>query len=1529
MRSNISWRTVLVLCVAAAMFAIPAGPVAAQTTYIWDNSNVTGTPVSPLNWFTGAGTLGLWTDSAVPVSSNANTIQFFANTSTALTNTATPSAQTSNINNGGAAFQLGALTLSGLGSATANANLTMTISGNTAGDALNFSAAAGTINLDAVNATRIITYNVNSAIQLGTASSAGALTITGNGTGTFNIGGAISELQIGGGSLIKSGSSTVTLSGTNTYTGATTVNSGTLQISNAGALNHTAGNITINNGGIVSSAVANCLNQETITVNTGGFLTATRDLANAYTGSTIYLDGGTLRYEASGSLPAPGTTIDVGGTVVVRASSTLNPYGSSVAANNKIATLVFGTLDFTADGYLLTVSKTGTPSNKPAYLTSKFVGSTISHSGTIGVNAARTYVELTDTAIRAGKTLTKTGVEAFTVSGNLGVAMLGGAELMSANSFTMIAADTTFTNTSTFGTSGGLWSVSGATSPITATLANNAGTIGGSVSGVSFAAEDAAFVSLTGLSVSTPYDLFLKLADPDKQATVMTQLGKNPAFTIIAAYETDQVQFKFTAPATTSYFAWDNYHTTGDWYLGGNLTYVGLSAWAPPAAKDCLWVGGSGGVKWSLATDWDQTPAATDTLIFGTAGGGGAVLDNDIVEGSFSSLQFQSTAPAFTLGGYSVTLTGKGDAKVIILNDSAVTQIVNLPIALGANGMIDAASGNIVAGGDISGDFSLTKIGAGTLTISGASNTYGGGTIINAGAVVIDNTTSGTAKLGAAGKNLTLNGGSLDLGGTSQTVGALSVTAAAGIGDTISNGNLTATSYDVSATGDVAISANLLVNGSAGLAKSGAGILTLSGSGNTYAGATTISEGTLKLGVANAIPHGLGKGDVAVGGALDLNGLNQTVNGLTGAGAVTNSNLAAATLTVGDADKSSSFPGAINDGIGAIALEKIGTGTVTLSGTTNGYTGGTTISAGALQFNSAAAIGGSGRDVTVADGVGAAVAAGYAIDNAFLNRLAENENAFTVALGFASSNALNLSSTTGATLPNASLGANGTFTYSGVLTPNGTTYRLGGGGGILTVSSQLTDSRTLVVRGPGTVILSGTANTFTGDTTVNSGTLQINHAGALNHTAGNVTINSGGIVLSAAANCLNQEEIYVKTGGSLTSAQDLANAYTGSTIYLDGGTLRYEANGAAAPGNTINVGGTVVVRASSTLNPYGSSTAMNNKLGTLVFGTLDFTADGYLLTVSNTGTPANKPAYLTSKFVGSTISHSGTIGVDAARTYVELTDTAIRAGKTLTQTGTQAFTVSGSLGVAMLGGAEVLGASSFDMITAASTTFTNTSTFDTSGGLWSVSGITSPITATLDNSKGSSALGGSGVSFAAEDAAYVSLTGLTEGSKYDLFLELANPDDLGTVMDQLGKNPDFSSVTSTGAGKVQFKFTAPEATSYFAWDNVHTTAADWYLGGDLTYVGLSTSAVPGDTNGDKVVDAADFITLKKNFGQSANSGPSYADFNKSGTTDWTDLNTLTNAMGATGGGAPATTPEPATLGLLMVGALAVIRRRRK
>src|SRR5439155_12611192 len=121
---------------------------------------------------------------------------------------------------------------------------------------------------------------------------------------------------------------------------------------------------------------------------------------------------------------------------------------------------------------------------------------------------------------------------------------------------------------------------------------------------------------------------------------------------------------------------------------------------------------------------------------------------------------------------------------------------------------------------------------------------------------------------------------------------------------------------------------------------------------------------------------------------------------------------------------------------------KTGAGTLILSGT-NTYSGPTAATAGILQFNSAGSIGGTGASVTVASG--GVAAAGYAIDQAFIGRI-NPSSAGVVAATVDSSNSLNFSAA-GANLGSVSFGAVGAATYSGTLTPNGSTYRLGGGGG--------------------------------------------------------------------------------------------------------------------------------------------------------------------------------------------------------------------------------------------------------------------------------------------------------------------------------------------------------------------------------------------------------------------------------------------------------------------------------------------------
>jgi autotransporter-associated beta strand protein len=144
------------------------------------------------------------------------------------------------------------------------------------------------------------------------------------------------------------------------------------------------------------------------------------------------------------------------------------------------------------------------------------------------------------------------------------------------------------------------------------------------------------------------------------------------------------------------------------------------------------------------------------------------------------------------------------------------------------------------------------------------------------------------------------------------------------------------------------------------------GAVVLSNAGNDYAGDTTVATqwagyysttARLKLGASDVIPHGAGKGNLVLnaGATVDLNGFNETVNGLSSAASgslITNSAAAASVLTVGAADASSSFAGRTG---GALSLVKTGAGTLTLDGICS-HTGATVAEAGTLRLGAACSL---------------------------------------------------------------------------------------------------------------------------------------------------------------------------------------------------------------------------------------------------------------------------------------------------------------------------------------------------------------------------------------------------------------------------------------------------------------------------------------------------------------------------------------------------------------------------------------------
>ena len=222
-------------------------------------------------------------------------------------------------------------------------------------------------------------------------------------------------------------------------------------------------------------------------------------------------------------------------------------------------------------------------------------------------------------------------------------------------------------------------------------------------------------------------------------------------------------------------------------------------------------------------------------------------------------------------------------------------------LTVGSNNLSTIVDGTIEDGGSSGGSgASLVKIGAGTLTLTGA-NTYTGGTIISGGALQLGN------------------------GGTSGSI----------LGDVVDNGIFAINRSDTFTFGGV-------ISGTGAFMQLGPGTTVLTGA-NTYTGATSVNAGTLQAGAANAFSP-FSAFSVASGATLDFNSFNQTIGSLAGAGNVT---LGAATLTTGNDNTSTTFSGAIS---GTGGLTKSGAGTLLLTGIST-YTGATTVNAGTLSVN--------------------------------------------------------------------------------------------------------------------------------------------------------------------------------------------------------------------------------------------------------------------------------------------------------------------------------------------------------------------------------------------------------------------------------------------------------------------------------------------------------------------------------------------------------------------------------------------------
>ncbi len=239
-------------------------------------------------------------------------------------------------------------------------------------------------------------------------------------------------------------------------------------------------------------------------------------------------------------------------------------------------------------------------------------------------------------------------------------------------------------------------------------------------------------------------------------------------------------------------------------------------------------------------------------------------------------------------------------------------------LVLQLNSSIGGA-GNIAISGVVSGNYALTKVGAGTLTLNSA-DTYSGDTVISNGNIALgiatalqDSAYDTTGSTGAIGLNVT--------GFTTPTLGGLKgsvalATAITGYGS-VTNLNLNPQSGATpSYSGNIA-------NGAAGMtvtiAAGSSGTQSFSGV-NSYSGGTTINGGTLLANSTDTTSGSTGAGlvTVASGGTLG-GGVGTTAGIVKGNITVNNGGILTAGAGVASATVAAA-PGILNESSGTTTL---------------------------------------------------------------------------------------------------------------------------------------------------------------------------------------------------------------------------------------------------------------------------------------------------------------------------------------------------------------------------------------------------------------------------------------------------------------------------------------------------------------------------------------------------------------------------------------------------------------------------------
>jgi fibronectin-binding autotransporter adhesin len=800
-------------------------------------------------------------------------------------------------------------------------------------------------------------------------------------TNTYSFTGSTGNVIAGSASLLKRGTSTLTIDAPNTFTGGTTISQGTIVMTGTNG-GFGSGGITLGDASTGDADVAVLITNargvgNAITVSdqgTGNAIIGFSGTGGSYTAFTgnieinrdvILRSGTTDRLHFSGGLSGTGNvTIDGGQRVTFAGTKTFD--GDLLLRDSGTVFQTFSTNlpdDVTVDVGPGAIFQVYT-SEAIGAVTGSGILRPIAANPTLTVGGGDVSGDFAGTWVRSGSNylnITKTGTGTQTFSGPID----GAPGVLTVNGG---AVD--FTGTAVFGRR---------TSPNTGNIVTRAiqgsGTVGTSGSGSLLLRRSGdGFTGTLAVAGGT-----LTVAHPDAAGSGGLALsGGTLAFSNAGSYFTVLGGTTLSGGTLTTDVTTDDYgtmhNTSGDvvpdstthayhgriWLTAGEWSFAKKFDDGGSVTIDGTEV--LNNATWSATATGSYTAASDgwyDIDVRVNQGGGGVGPNGDWTKG-IGIKQGAATADnadyeAFgdgVLGTRLTTASGLTISGDVSLSGSPVVDtaaMVGTPGATGGDG--NGLGGDVTFSGIVSGTGTLVKNGTGSLLLTNAANTFSGGIEVNGGAIAV----SDDANLGATSGGITLAGGGLELAGSTTLAATRTITAATGTSSILS----VAAGQVVSFAGDV--------TGSGDLDKAGAGSLSLGGASAGYTGNFTISAGTLELTAANAFANAASL--TQTGGRLLLNPTGVTeiplpdLSGENGEVEVGSG----ITAEIGGPGNQN-YGGRIR---GAGGMRKQGTGRFVLTGD-NDYTGPTDVNQGRLIVNgrlsgtsrvdvrSGAALGGTG-----------------------------------------------------------------------------------------------------------------------------------------------------------------------------------------------------------------------------------------------------------------------------------------------------------------------------------------------------------------------------------------------------------------------------------------------------------------------------------------------------------------------------------------------------------------------------------------